>query len=418
MDKADADRQGNAPVMLTVSYHGERFRISTEEKCHVSNWKTPKKGLPYVGTGEPLSDGVNENIEKLELAVKAAWREIGDGFVRGEEKAFKARFKELSQRKRWPARYAEKPAVPTFAEFVKKYQEEHKTRVSQSWLRQYNSFRDQWLKFKPDVTWSDFTMPTFNQWINFLAGECDLIDSTIESKVKKVRVLMDYAEICGVPVPKDYRLLEFNVPPSARPWLSWEEVMHLNGFKFKSEQMDLTAGRFLMACFTGYRFSDLVKLDGALEQRQGFRVFNLFQRKTGEAATVAMNDYAEEVWERYGGMLFEGFAKVQRHDFSADIKKVAQAAGLDAPFRMVEHRAGVAHEELLPKWQVLSPHAGRHTFAVNSIEKGMPLEVLKDILGHKSISSTEVYARIVESFKHQTMRTVWKKPVPVQKVAG
>ena len=40
-------------------------------------------------------------------------------------------------------------------------------------------------------------------------------------------------------------------------------------------------------------------------------------------------------------------------------------------------------------------HVGRHTFAVLAILKGMPLETLQKVLGHKSILSTQVYAELI-----------------------
>ena len=43
----------------------------------------------------------------------------------------------------------------------------------------------------------------------------------------------------------------------------------------------------------------------------------------------------------------------------------------------------------------ITPHLGRHTFAVLAILKGMPLETLQKVLGHKSILSTQVYAELI-----------------------
>ena len=44
---------------------------------------------------------------------------------------------------------------------------------------------------------------------------------------------------------------------------------------------------------------------------------------------------------------------------------------------------------------LLLMHIGRHTFAVLAILKGMPLETLQKVLGHKSILSTQVYAELI-----------------------
>jgi site-specific recombinase XerD len=52
-------------------------------------------------------------------------------------------------------------------------------------------------------------------------------------------------------------------------------------------------------------------------------------------------------------------------------------------------------------------HTARHTFATQSLLRGMPVEVLQKILGHKKIQTTLIYAKIIEDFQHQTMRRIW-----------
>ena len=40
-------------------------------------------------------------------------------------------------------------------------------------------------------------------------------------------------------------------------------------------------------------------------------------------------------------------------------------------------------------------YLARHTFATLALSKGMPLETLQKVLGHKTIISTQVYAELV-----------------------
>lgn len=45
----------------------------------------------------------------------------------------------------------------------------------------------------------------------------------------------------------------------------------------------------------------------------------------------------------------------------------------------------------------VSPHRLRHTFACHLLEKGMPLEVLSELLGHRHVTTTQIYARATSS---------------------
>lgn len=43
----------------------------------------------------------------------------------------------------------------------------------------------------------------------------------------------------------------------------------------------------------------------------------------------------------------------------------------------------------------LTSHLARHTFATIALNKGVPIEVLARMLGHKNIAITQIYAKIL-----------------------
>lgn len=56
----------------------------------------------------------------------------------------------------------------------------------------------------------------------------------------------------------------------------------------------------------------------------------------------------------------------------------------------------------------LTSHIARHTFAVRSIELGIPIEVISKILGHSDIKTTQIYAKIMNPVLDQWMEN-WNK---------
>ena len=51
----------------------------------------------------------------------------------------------------------------------------------------------------------------------------------------------------------------------------------------------------------------------------------------------------------------------------------------------------------------ITVHDGRHTFAARTRQAGIPLEDIKDFLGHKDVSTTQVYAHISPEVKKRSM---------------
>jgi integrase/recombinase XerC len=57
-----------------------------------------------------------------------------------------------------------------------------------------------------------------------------------------------------------------------------------------------------------------------------------------------------------------------------------------------------------------SPHVMRHTFATHLLERGAPLNAIKELLGHASLAATQVYtqnsiAKLKEAYKKSHPRS-------------
>ena len=58
----------------------------------------------------------------------------------------------------------------------------------------------------------------------------------------------------------------------------------------------------------------------------------------------------------------------------------------------------------------VSPHSLRHSKAVHLLRSGVPLIYIRDFLGHVSVTTTEIYAKVDEEEKRKAIEMAYEVP--------
>lgn len=74
------------------------------------------------------------------------------------------------------------------------------------------------------------------------------------------------------------------------------------------------------------------------------------------------------------------------------------------------HNARVLKPELIP--DKISPHTLRHSKAMHLLQAGVNLVYIRDILGHVSIQTTEIYARADSKLKREALEAAYINVIP------
>ena len=138
---------------------------------------------------------------------------------------------------------------------------------------------------------------------------------------------------------------------------------------------------FLFSCLTGLRISDIITLEWSNIINENGAVFVAFrQQKTKELQRVFLNtDALAIVGERGEGRVF---TLPHRSDINEVVARWVADAGI------TKH---------------ITFHCARHTFATSLLSAGVDIYTTSKLLGHTSVKTTQIYAKVVDEKKKQAV---------------
>lgn len=163
-------------------------------------------------------------------------------------------------------------------------------------------------------------------------------------------------------------------PEVKREYLTFEEIKKLNQTHLGNK--DVKAA-FIFSCFTGLRYSDITNLkwSNIKNDKIEFR-----QQKTGGVEYLPLSQTAKKILDEK--------SQSKKDEFIFHLPK--------KPVVSVHIKNWCKKAEINKK---ISFHTARHTFATLSLTMGTDLYTVSKLLGHKNISTTQIYAKIVDEKK-------------------
>lgn len=169
-----------------------------------------------------------------------------------------------------------------------------------------------------------------------------------------------------------------------REILTEEELNTLWNTKLLNNRLDEVKDVFLFCCYTGYAFIDVFKLkrkDLARGIDGEYWVFTE-RTKTGIRSNVPLLPEAFAIVQKY-----------QEHPICEEMDKLLPVKSnqkMNAYLKEVANLCGI-HKNL-------TMHMARHTFATTvTLSNGVPIETVSKMLGHSKISTTQIYAQVLDN---------------------
>ena len=188
-------------------------------------------------------------------------------------------------------------------------------------------------------------------------------------------------------------------------YLTQDEIKLLQDYQFKSHESALERVRdvFLFTCFTGLRYSDVAKLKRS-DVKKGF--IKVVTQKTVDGLIIELNKHSNAILDKYKNANLpndKALPVISNEKMNEHLKRLGQVCGIEEQQRVVYFKGNVRHEEVYPKWALLTTHCGRRTFVVTALQLGIPVEVIIRWTGHADYKAMKPYVKIVDELKERSM---------------
>jgi len=168
-----------------------------------------------------------------------------------------------------------------------------------------------------------------------------------------------------------------------REFLSDNELSNLENFEFDIERLDRVRDLFVFSCYTGISYVDIMKLSNSniVKGLDGNDWIITKRQKTNTPIKVPLLEKAEELIGKY-----------KNHPITQvtnSLMPIITNEKLNQYLKEVAFYCGIKRN--------LTFHMARHTFATTvTLSNGVPIETVSKLLGHAKLTTTQIYAKVIE----------------------
>ena len=369
INRNKAKKNGKAAVLCRITVDGRSAVIATGEECAPEAWQTK--------SGETGDRKINLRLQALRERIEACYTTLlrREGVVSVER--LKLRLQGVNET---PTMLLEMSTeeLRTVEACVGRSRSPgtyQNNRRSDSGLRDFVRSRGE-----SDIPISTLAPDFFDTYRLFLKRRGYAV-STTNRHLHWLGRLMRRAIARGVIRFNPFEGVRYETEKYRPRFLQKHEVERLLAFPVRDEATELSRHMFLFSVFTGLAYADLRTLRRAQIETDGTgrRYIRKARQKTHEESLIPLHPIAEQLLSLY----------------LKDDKTKDRRIFPDASYFLLTHRLK-AIGKACGLHEPLTFHVGRHSFGTLTLEAGISMESIARMMGHTSVTTTELYARITD----------------------
>lgn len=387
-------KDGNSKLCIRISVDGKRSEISTNYFIAKSDWDNRrmrvKQNAKYSILINGFLDHASNEIKKHFLFHAANGQTITA-----------QRLKDLYQGKtevRTP-----KTVLDAFEYHSIKMQEKIKIgKVAKTTLAKYNYCQTKVENFmkhqfkKTDMPLEKLNMKFITEFEHYLMVNERMQTNSAHKYITNFKRIMNVAVSLEWIVKNPFDNFRCSYTNPEREILTQAELDTIQYMEMPVPRLAEVRDVFLFCCYTGFAYSDIYRFESNVLTigMDGEYWLSTLRQKTGTRESVPLLPVAMEIINRYEEhpecVRYNKLLPVNSNQkYNAYLKEIANLCGIK---------------------KNLTSHMARHTFATTvTLSNGVPLETVSRMLGHTKISTTQIYAKVLDNKVSQDMQSLKDK---------
>jgi site-specific recombinase XerD len=376
LNKAKANRKGEIPIYLRISYDNKRKNLSTGFSITPERWEASKGQVK--GTKDE-SKQINSYIAQTRAKLMELFNEmLRQGNI--DLDTLVERF------------FGRDANNMTLLELVGSHNNDFKRRIgidyTESTFEKYDILRRKLEAFIPfryqrkDIRLIDVTHSFMADFEFYLKDNDKNEHNTAVKYLKNLKKIINLALVNGWLEENPFKGYKSNYKDVDRVYLTQTELDIIEAKEFRLQRLELVKDIFLFQCYTGLAYSDMAALtNGSIAPGvDGNKWIFLRRKKTNVRAAIPLLPQAERLILKYGYSANENmkslFPAYSIQKFNSYLHEIAELCGIN---------------------KNLTSHVGRRTFATTvTLANGISLETISKILGHTNTRITAQYAVVTD----------------------
>ena len=278
----------------------------------------------------------------------------------------------------------------TLIEYINYYIGVRKNDLSNNSIKKINVVKGKFYKFQKhqnsEIIIKDINLSFTNELTTYLNQE-GYAPNTIARDIRYLKTFCNHARYNGLETSYQLEKVQAKYTPTESIYLTPEEIILIeNPKKVLSEHLENARKWLLISYHTGQRISDFLRFTMEMVRyEQNKPLLEFTQRKTGKIMVVPISTKAIAI-------LKENPRKISDQKYNDYIKIVCEEVGITQEVHgskkiEIEKGSGIYRkkEGMYQKWELVSSHIGRRSFATNNYGK-IPTSFLKYVTGHSTES--------------------------------